>query len=180
MINPLAPTIDLPDNFPKKRRALPILLNIIETITFYHQYQREQKAEKDTGEVFIESTPDDVENGFKYLKNVLFRRSDELNGAVRDFYETLTAVLKKNELQKFKVSDIRKYITLTPRSIQGYLKELTEYNYLHITSGKQRTGYEYELLHGTSENQLTEGIEEHIKKVMERVNKAHQKKAKGK
>lgn len=176
VINPFAPLIDLPESFPKKRRALPILLNVIEAITFYHQYQREQTAEKETGEVQIETHPHDIENGFKYLKNVLFRRSDELNGAVRDFYEKLKEITEKNELQKFKVSDIRGHIKLTPRSIQQYLKELLEYGYLHITSGKQRLGYEYEILSGTSEKALQQSIEEHIKKVMEKVNKAYKKK----
>ncbi len=176
VINPFAPLIDLPESFPKKRRALPILLNVIEAITFYHQYQREQTADKETGEVQIETHPNDIENGFKYLKNVLFRRSDELNGAVRDFYEKLKEVVEKNELQKFKVSDIREHIKLTPRSIQQYLKELLEYGYLHITSGKQRLGYEYEILSGTSEKALQQSIEEHIKKVMEKVNKAYKKK----
>lgn len=176
VINPFAPLIDLPESFPKKRRALPILLNVIEAITFYHQYQREQQADKETGEVHIETHPGDIENGFNYLKNVLFRRSDELNGAVRDFYEKLKEVIEKNELQKFKVSDIRGHIKLTPRSIQHYLKELLEYGYLHITGGKQRLGYEYELLSGTSEKALQQSIEEHIKKVMEKVNKACKKK----
>ncbi len=170
VINPFAPLIDLPENFPKKRRALPILLNVIEAITFYHQYQREQTADKETGEAQIETHPNDIENGFKYLRNVLFRRSDELNGAVRDFYEKLKETTEKNELPKFKTSDIRQHIKLTPRSIQAYLKELTEYGYVQITGGKQRLGYEYEILQGTSESQLQQSIEQHIKTVMERVN----------
>ena len=177
VINPFAPLIDLPESFPKKRRALPILLNVIEAITFYHQYQRAQQPDKETGELQILTHPDDIANGFKYLKNVLFRRSDELSGAVRDFYEKLTETTRKNELQKFKVSDIRRHIKLTPRSIQQYLKELLEYGYLHITGGKQRLGYEYEILQGTSESQLQQSIDEHIKTVMERVKKVYKKRA---
>ncbi len=176
VINPYAPLIDLPDNFPKKRRALPILLNVIEAITFYHQYQRTQHTDKDTGELYIETEPSDIENGFKYLKNVLFRRSDELNGAARDFYEKLKEITQQNELTKFKVNDMRTHIKLTPRSIQIYLKELLEYGYIHIVSGKQRLGYEYEILSATSENQLQQSIETHIEKVIERVNKVYKKK----
>ena len=37
VINPFAPLIDLPESFPKKRRALPILLNFIEAITFFKE-----------------------------------------------------------------------------------------------------------------------------------------------
>jgi len=175
VINPFAPLIDLPESFPKKRRALPILLNVIEAITFYHQYQREQTADKGTGEVQIETQPIDIENGFKYLKNVLFRRSDELSGAVRDFYEKLKEVIEKNGLEQFRVSDIRGHIKLTPRSIQQYLKVLLEYGYLHITGGKQRLGYEYGILGGTSEKILHQSIGEHIRAVMEKVNKAYSK-----
>jgi DNA primase len=185
VINPFAPLIDLPDNFPKKRRALPILLNFIEAITFYHQYQRTETVSQDTGEVYIQSTAEDIENGFKYLKHVLFRRSDELSGALRSFYENIKIIITENVTEnntekitennteyntaKFKVSDIRQHIKLTPRSIQVYLKALTEYGYVQITGGKQRQGYEYELLNGTSENELQQAIESHIEMVMERI-----------
>jgi CHAT domain-containing protein/predicted transcriptional regulator len=176
VINPFAPLIDLPESFPKKRRALPILLNVIEAITFYHQYQREQQPDKDTGEVQIETHPNDIENGFKYLKNVLLRRSDELTGAVRAFYELLKTVTDKNELPKFKVKDIRTELKMPPRTIQHYLKSLLEYGYVEITGGKQRLGYEYELISATTESQLQQSIEVHIKKVMDTIWKAHNKK----
>ena len=169
VINPYAPIIDLPDSFPKKRRALPILLNFIEAITFYHQYQRQQKADPDSGEVYIESTPEDVQHGYRYLQGVLLRRSDELSGAVRDFYENLRTVTENNGLLKFKVNDIRQHIKLTPRSIQQYVKELAEYGYLQVTGGKQRTGYEYEHAPALSKTQLEQQIEAHTEKVMAQI-----------
>jgi predicted DNA-binding transcriptional regulator len=178
VINPYAPLIDLPDNFPKKRRALPILLSFMEAITFYHQPQRMVHIEPPIGKLYIETHPKDIEQGFKLLTKVLLRRSDELSGAVREFYEQIRTITSTKEMIKFKVSDIRSEIKLTPRSIQQYLKVLVEYGYLQITSGKQRTGYEYELLEATTETQLLKSIETHIQTVMERVNKAHQKRRK--
>lgn len=180
VINPYAPLIDLPDNFPKKRRALPILLSFIEAITFYHQYQRTPLADKDDGEMYIETEPKDIEQGFKILTKVLLRRSDELNGAVREFYERLIAVVQKSETQKFKISEIRQQLNTAPRTIQHYITILKEYDYLQITGGKQRTGYEYELLNGTSETNLQKEIETHVQTVMERVVKAHTKERKNK
>ena len=178
VINPFAPIIDLPENFPKKRRALPILLNFIEAITFYCQYQREQQADKDTGEVFIESHPQDVENGFRYLKTSLLRRSDELTGAVRAFYEVLKTVTEEKDLPKFKVKDIRSYIPMPPRTIQHYLKALLEYGYVEITGGKQRLGYEYELCGATTEREIQQSMEAHIVAVMDKVWKVYNKKKK--
>lgn len=170
VINPYAPIIDLPDNFPKKRRALPILLNFIEAITFYHQYQRPQQADKASGEVYIASTPEDIAQGYHYLQNVLLRRSDELNGAVRDFYEQLKTVITTNEQLKFKVSDIRTALKLHPRSIQRYLSVLVAYDYLQITEGNQRQGYQYEVLPAITARQLSDNIARHIESVMKKIN----------
>lgn len=184
VINPYAPLIDLPESIKTQRRMLPILLSFIEAITFYHQYQREQKAEENGGEMYIESTPSDVGNGFMYLQDVLFRKSDELNGAVRNFYEKLKIIVEKievteeNQSKKFKVSDIKKYLKLTPRSIQIYFRTLAEYQYLQVVGGKQRTGYEYELLSAPTETELQKEIETHIKIVLERVEKSYQKRTK--
>ena len=180
VINPYAPLIDLPENFPKKRRALPILLSFMEAITYYHQYQRTVTIEPSDEKLYIETHPSDIEQGFKLLTKALLRRSDELSGAVREFYEQVSTITSTKEIIKFKVSDIRNEIKLTPRSIQQYLKELVEYGYIQITGGKQRTGYEYELLEATTETQLLKSIETHIQTVMERVNKAHQKRKKTK
>jgi hypothetical protein len=185
VVNPYATYIDLPDNFPKKRRALPILLNFIEAITFYHQYQREQYTDKDTGEVYIQSTIEDIQHGYHYMQNVLLRRSDELNGAVRNFYEDLVQVVAhlpspsgEGQGVKFKISDIRQELKLTPRSIQRYLRELIEYGYLHITGGKQRLGYEYELLQGISGQQLKQRMERHIQHIITQLQTSSTKKRK--
>lgn len=178
VVNPYAPIIDLPDHFPKKRRALPILLNFIEAITFYHQYQRAQKADERTGEIYIESTKEDVISGFKYLKTVLFRRSDELSGALRDFYERLKQVVDikikpvENEpIKKFKVVEIREELRIAPRTFYHYLKTLIEYNYVQIVGGKQRTGYEYEIIQATTQDQLESSIDKYIEEVFIHIDK---------
>lgn len=44
------------------------MLLFIETITYYHQYQRELKTDTDTGEQYIESTTEDIEAAFPCWK----------------------------------------------------------------------------------------------------------------
>ena len=175
VINPYAPLIDLPQEMFKPRRTLPLLLSFIEAITFYHQYQREQKAEEGTGEVYIETTPQDIEWGFKLLGETLFRKSDELNGALRSFLELLSTITAKHTLTRFKAADIRQHLRIAPRTLQHYLKELSAYGYLQIIGGKQRTGYEYELCEGTSQQELQAQIDSQIRVVMERIRNAQQK-----
>ncbi len=76
IVNPFAELIQLPASVRNPRRTLPLLLSFIEVITYYHQYQREEKADEH-GEAYIETSPEDIEWSFKLLRNVLFRKSDE-------------------------------------------------------------------------------------------------------
>ncbi|MBK9929612.1 MAG: hypothetical protein IPP04_07035 [Saprospiraceae bacterium] len=69
VVNPYAELIDLPQEIFKPRRTLLLLLSFIETITFYHQYQRE--VIDDT----IYTTKEDIKAAFSLLKEVLFSRA---------------------------------------------------------------------------------------------------------
>ena len=72
--NPYAPLIQLPDDLPHPRKTLLLLLDFIDTITFFFQHQREQTADRETGEVFIKTHPDDIGLAFSLLKGSLLRR----------------------------------------------------------------------------------------------------------
>ena len=130
VINPYAPLIDLPAEVFKKRRTLPMLFSFIEAITFYHQHQRVQDVDKSTGEVYILTHPTDIEQGFKLLADVLFRKSDELSGALRDFYEQLKHTTEAEKFAKFKVCELRQHIRIAPRTLQHYMRELSGYGYV--------------------------------------------------
>ncbi len=176
IVNPYAVLIDLPKEVFKPRRTMGLLLNFIEAITFYHQHQREQQADKETGEVFIETTPEDIEWAFKLLRETLFRKSDELSGACRSFYEWVRSPDRQFKNRKFYASDIRKEIRIAPRTLQRYLKELHEYNRLKIVGGKKHgNGYQYELNPKPEHENLTGLIEEQISKVLKAVEAEHKK-----
>src|SRR5690606_37677775 len=76
VVNPYAPLIALPQEVFKPRRTLGLLLGFVEAITFYHQLQREEKADEGSGEIYIETTPEDIEAAFALLSDTLFRKSD--------------------------------------------------------------------------------------------------------
>ena len=202
IINPYALLIDLPKEVFKPRRTMGLLLNFIESITYYHQKQREQKVEKETGEIFIETEPQDIEKAFELLRETLFRKSDELSGACRSFYEWLKVwdnkrkeALKTEENTKaeqedpkdekeaktgFYARDVRKSSRINPRTLNRYLNELTEYHYIQITGGKKhKTGYHYELNAEAEKQNLQSEIDEQIQSILEKVkslqrkNKAH-------
>ncbi len=172
VINPFAPLIDLPKEIFKPRRTLPLLLSFIEAITFYYQYQRGQKVEESTGEIYIETHPTDIEWAFKLLRDVLFRKSDELSGVAREFYEWLKqwAINKANKKTGFYGSDVRKDNRIHPRTLSRYLQELSDYGLLEITGGnRHKTGYSYKVITNKDYQALQQSIDEQIKKVMETI-----------
>ncbi|OQP68409.1 hypothetical protein [Niastella populi] len=93
--NPYAELLQLPPGVFKPRRTNAHYLAFIEVITFYHQYQREQKKDQTTGEVYIETTVADIKAANLLMSEVLLRKSDELPGACRNYYEALKQHLQQ-------------------------------------------------------------------------------------
>ncbi|MFB0924809.1 MAG: hypothetical protein QMB65_05955 [Vicingaceae bacterium] len=175
IINPYALLIDLPKEIFKPRRTMGLLLNFIEAITYYHQWQRHQQVNKTTGEVFIETEPKDIEIAFTLLKETLFRKSDELSGACRSFYEMLRKWVKENKKEEgFFSSEIRQTKRMNPRTLNRYLTELVNYNKVQIIGGqKHKTGYQYQLSQEQNTENLQEEITYQINQVLKKVNEKH-------
>jgi len=146
VVNPYATQIELPKDIPAPRKTLLLLLDFIEVVTFFHQAQRAKVAYQKTGEVYIESTPEDIELAFLLLKNSLLRKVDELSTPARGFYNWLKKFLQEVRSVQFTALDIRKAKSVHPRTLNRYLKELCLFNYIQITGGnKYRGGFVYKL-----------------------------------
>lgn len=170
IINPFAPLIHLPDDLPHPRKTLLLLLNFIDTITFFFQYQRETITDKNTGEIFIKTHPDDIELAFSLLKGCLFRRADELSTTARGFYNWLDKHLSEAQTNQFTALDIRRAKRIHPRTLNRYLQELTLFHYLQITGGnKHRGGYIYKLSNLNELSTLQNGIESDMNKTLEKI-----------
>jgi len=176
VINPYAPLIDLPGEVFKPRRTLPLLLSFIEAITFFHQYQRPHQVDQQTGEVFIETRPQDIEAAFDLLEDVLFRKADELSGAARLFFQLLKNWdSKRNRATDpkqggFFASTVRDELRIHPRTLGRYLNELCEFGLLAITGGnKYRGGYSYKVRDVKSYQGLQQSIQTQVQRVIEQV-----------
>jgi len=170
IINPFAPLIHLPEDLPHPRKTLLLLLNFIDTITFFRQYQRETTADTSTGEVLIKTHPEDIELAFALLKNSLFRRADELSATARGFYNWLKKYLSEAQTNQFTALDVRKAKRIHPRTLNRYLQELTLFNYIQIIGGnKYREGYQYKITNLEEDNGLNKSIENTLQTTLKSV-----------
>jgi len=174
VINPFATLINLPDEVAYPRKSLLLLLNFIEVITYFFQYQREQTVDKSTGEIFIKTHPQDIELAFKFLKNNLFRRADELSTPARGFYQWLTKFLEEAKTNQFTQLDIRKAKPLHPRTLARYLQELVLFSYVQVCGGnKHRGGFIYKLTNFDKQSNVKGSIEADLQSTMQKIWKAY-------
>jgi 5S rRNA maturation endonuclease (ribonuclease M5) len=167
VVNPYAELIDLPGEVFKPRRTLLLLLSFIETITFYHQYQRKVRTNPVTGQRYIESTKEDVKAAFSLMKEVLFSKSDELTGAGRSFLERLKGEVKAGEV--FYTSAVRKKLRLSSSTIHRYVRELKRNGYITYKGGNRFSGYEYAITDYQEYQKLRAGIDRKLTEILSRI-----------
>jgi hypothetical protein len=167
--NPFATFLSLPEAVFKPRRTMLLLLLFTETITYYHQYQRELKTDTDTGEQYIESTVKDVEAAFTLLETTLLKKSDELNDACRTFFEKLKTLLKQQDTDAFYSKEVRSAMRLSPSSLGRYLYELERMGYIKITRGNRYKGFEYKIQNWNDLEALTNDAQSMVKSILENI-----------
>ena len=170
IINPYATLINLPEDLPQPRKTLLLLLNFIDTVTFFRQYQREKIGDINTGEEMIKTHPDDIELAFLLLKNSLFRRADELSTTARGFFCWLQKFLTEAKTNQFTALDVRKVKRIHPRTLNRYLQELCLFNYIQIAGGnKYKGGYLYKITNLDEDNTLKNSIDTALKNTLEAI-----------
>ena len=146
IVNPFAELLNIPDEVLKPRRSNNHYLQFIEAITFYHQHQREQKADEETGELYIETTLEDVAEANKLMKEVLLRKSDELSGACRNYLEAVKSYLAQENKTSFTNQEIRKALRVNPSNQKRYNLSLISNYYIKQVKGKKGTAYSYQIV----------------------------------
>ncbi len=139
VINPFAEYLSLPSAVFKPRRTNSHYLQFIEVITFYKQYQREQQVNKETSEIYIETTIEDIQDANELIIEVLLRKSDTLTGACRNHLECLKAYLTKNNQTTFTNSEIRRNLRIKESTLRWYHKQLLAENYIQRVKIKSKS-----------------------------------------
>ena len=137
VINPFAEFLELPQSVFKPRRTNSHYLQFINAITFYKQYQREKKVNKETGEEYIETELEDIKEANELIIEVLLRKSDTLTGACRNHLESLKKYLQEKSQTQFTNTEIRKSLRLKQTTLQRYHKQLLEERFIKKIKGKK-------------------------------------------
>ena len=172
--NPYAEFLEIPAEVFKPRRTNAHYLQFIEAITFYKQHQREQKADESTGEIYIETTLEDIEEANALMKEILLRKSDELNTACRRYFEYLKAYLKSETKKQFTTKEARQALKVNHSNQKRYMLLLMENNHIRKTRMKNKS-YAYEIV----SYEEYENLKSHIGNVLDGILEKLKKKFSG-
>jgi len=146
IVNPYAEHLKLPKTIFKPRRTNMHYLQLIEVITFYHQYQRQRMYDETTGEEYIETTLKDIELANTLIKDVLLRKSDRLNGVTRDYFENLNDYLKENNTNIYTNQEIRRAFRIKETTLRRYHKLLEAEGYIKERKDIKSISKSFEIL----------------------------------
>ncbi len=163
VINPFAEYLGLPQSVFKPRRTNSHYLQFIEAITFYKQYQREHKTNEETGEMYIETTIEDIQEANELIIDVLLRKSDTLTGACRNHLENLKDYLSKNNQTTFTNTEIRRNLRVKETTLRRYNKQLLEEGYIRRVKKAKTKSYCFEIIDIEEYTNLKEQIDNALK-----------------
>jgi hypothetical protein len=152
--NPYAEQLVIPKEVFKPRRTNAHYIAFIEGITFYKQYQREHKVDKESGEIFIETTLEDIQEANELMKNILLKKADELGYATRKYFENLKNYLQANNQKTFVNNGIRKVFREHPSKQKRFMLELQQYGFVKKIEGDKKKGFVYAVVSNEEYEQL--------------------------
>ncbi len=174
--NPYAPELKIPKEVFKPRRTNAHYIAFIEAITFYKQYQRESKVDPDTGEIYIETTLEDIAEANGLMKHILLRKSDELSGGCRSYLEQTKQHLQKKQRSNtsqpglvFTNREIREALRINHNTQKMYMAELQQYGYIQKAEGNKKKGYSYKIRSYEEYEQLQASIHSVLDEILQQL-----------
>lgn len=174
VVNPYAPYLQIPSEVFKPRRTNNHYLQFIEAVTFYHQRQRAERVNKATGEVYIETTLEDIKIANELLAEVLLRKADLLSGACRKYFEKVKLYMIGQDQKEFTNLSIATGFRLPISTISRYNRELLSVGYLKAYKEKGSRVFNYSIVSYQEYEQLQQSIgtvlDEILKKLLDTTN----------
>jgi hypothetical protein len=154
VINPFAEKIVLPPRTPFLRRTNLQLQELIQLISFVHQFQR---LRDEQGRII--ATKQDVESAFNLFSVPLKLKLDDLDGQTRFFLDQINQFVKDSKQELFSQKELRIYFKYNKSHVSRFLSKLLDYEYISIVKGSVNRGYYYKIETQITRSNLNQTLE---------------------
>ncbi|MEM9835705.1 MAG: ATP-binding protein [Bacteroidota bacterium] len=141
VVNPYATQIQLPAEASKLRRLNALYQSFVRRVVLLHQYQRRVDRR---GRLIAEVS--DLKAACEILFDSIVLKVDELDGALRYFYERLKDyVLSRGQEYEFTRREVRQALRISKTQQHTYLTQLLELEYIRQVGGYANRGLTYKI-----------------------------------
>jgi hypothetical protein len=162
VVNPYANQLHLPPQAHKIRRLNELYLAFVKQVTIINQYQRRRVA-GDNNTIITEK--EDLQTAVNIMFESIFLKVDELDGSLRQFFESLKTYLeeKPNPQQyEFTQREIRQALHISKTQLHRYLYELIGLEYLQQNGGYANKGFKYKISYWDNIQKLRNEIQSYL------------------
>jgi transcription initiation factor IIE alpha subunit len=103
------------------------------------------------------------------MKEILLRKSDELNGACRSYFESIKAWMEQEKRTTFTSREIRQALRLNGNNQKRYMLVLSAGQYIRKVKGTKAKGYEYTVTSPQEYERLQENIAHVMDEILEKL-----------
>lgn len=155
--NPFQPELMLPEVVFKPLRTNIHYITLIKAITYLHQFQLNVQTDAN-GTHYVETKLDHIEWANKLCRESLLRKSDQLSGASRTFFERMKAYLKANKTDTFFAKDICQEFKMYRQQVKRSLSVLEDASLISKIGINPRTSFEYKIESWDDYSIINQGI----------------------
>lgn len=161
VVNPFAEKLQLPEEAHKIRRLNDLFQCFVKMVTLLNQYQR-----KRDGRRRLITEVEDIETAVHIMFESIVLKVDELDGSLRQFYETLKAWLQKQHKDhyrkvEFTQREVRQAMHMSKAQASRYLQTLLDLEYLQAT-GFANKGFRYKVVYWDNYEALRKRIKDSL------------------
>ena len=141
IVNPFAEVIDFPSSLMRSRRDHERFIDLISSVCFLRQFQKEEKQTKESV-VFIECDLTDYKTAYEIMTHILPSTLTSFPKSALELYEILREVIKKKAkedgLLPVEVSvtqrELREATGMSQMFVKRNMRTLSDYEYVFTTS----------------------------------------------
>ena len=165
VVNPYANRIDLPKEAHKIRRLNDLFQSYVKQVTLLNQYQRKKDQQ---GRILTDK--EDVRIAIEIMFDSIILKVDELDGSLRDFYESLKSyILKKGKDYEFIQREIRHCLNLSKTQLFRYIQQLEALEYIQKRGYGSHGAVKYKIVYWDDNQVLRSRVRQNLSQQLERL-----------
>jgi len=160
--NPFAESLIFPVTIKNADVLFEQYLRLVNIITYWNQYALKQKTDKDTGEIYIETTVELIQEAWNLFEKTLVHRDNSTSEKEESFLNSISNYLNKTGQKSFTAKQIENHIQENRMKVNRLIRATPT---IEIIGGNEKMGYEYELVQQEQKEKLLEFIGQMSEKI---------------